>query len=86
MSTQLFLHSHYVGAGFNEKALSLLQDVLIYDPTKRKTAAQVLKHDYFDDLKKMPAPMRSNNRPIPQLEMDCWRVHSQEQEDDSDTD
>ncbi|KIH50045.1 hypothetical protein ANCDUO_19878, partial [Ancylostoma duodenale] len=42
----------YVGAGFDEKALSLMQEVLIYDPTKRKTAEQVLKHDYFNNLRK----------------------------------
>ncbi|EYB97468.1 hypothetical protein Y032_0140g2160 [Ancylostoma ceylanicum] len=43
----------YVGAGFDETALSLLQDVLVYDPTKRKTAEQVLKHDYFNNLRKV---------------------------------
>ncbi|VDM78097.1 unnamed protein product, partial [Strongylus vulgaris] len=68
----------FVGAGFNEKALALLQDVLVYDPAKRKTAAQVMRHDYFDDLRKIPAPIRSNNKPIPQLEMEKWRGKSLE--------
>ncbi|ETN76382.1 hypothetical protein NECAME_11713 [Necator americanus] len=62
----------FIGAGFDEKALSLLQNVLIYDPTKRKTAAEVLELDYFDTLKKIPVPMRSNNKPIPQLTMTKW--------------
>ncbi|KAL6741813.1 hypothetical protein Aduo_015029 [Ancylostoma duodenale] len=79
-------HLQYVGAGFDEKALSLMQEVLIYDPTKRKTAEQVLKHDYFNNLRKViPAPMRSNNKPIPQLAMERWHVRSREPDEDSDT-
>ncbi|KAK6755610.1 hypothetical protein RB195_014154 [Necator americanus] len=75
----------FIGAGFDEKALSLLQNVLIYDPTKRKTAAEVLELDYFDALKKIPVPMRSNNKPIPQLTMTKWHVRSQEAEEENDT-
>uniref|UniRef100_A0A183GEP5 Protein kinase domain-containing protein n=1 Tax=Heligmosomoides polygyrus TaxID=6339 RepID=A0A183GEP5_HELPZ len=43
----------YVGANFDKKALSLLQEILIYDPTKRKTAAEVLHHDYYDPLRQV---------------------------------
>ncbi|WKY08793.1 hypothetical protein Q1695_001742 [Nippostrongylus brasiliensis] len=46
----------YVGANFDPKALALLQGVLIYDPSKRRTAEQVLKHDYFEPLRQsLPA-------------------------------
>ncbi|VDL76566.1 unnamed protein product [Nippostrongylus brasiliensis] len=43
----------YVGANFDPKALALLQGVLIYDPSKRRTAEQVLKHDYFEPLRQV---------------------------------
>nr|CDJ90110.1 Serine threonine protein kinase-related domain containing protein [Haemonchus contortus] len=78
----------YVGADFDAIALSLLRDVLVYDPSKRKTAAEVLKHDYFEPLRQMPPPKRSNGNAIPPLAMDRWRVLSKEAdegEDDSPT-
>ncbi|WKY08792.1 hypothetical protein Q1695_001742 [Nippostrongylus brasiliensis] len=49
--SNLVLNHTYVGANFDPKALALLQGVLIYDPSKRRTAEQVLKHDYFEPLR-----------------------------------
>ncbi|VDM62723.1 unnamed protein product [Angiostrongylus costaricensis] len=43
----------YIGLGFSKKALSLLQAVLVYDPKKRKPAAELLQHDYFEELRKV---------------------------------
>ncbi|CAJ0590441.1 unnamed protein product [Cylicocyclus nassatus] len=53
----------YVGAGFDESALSVLQEVLV----------------------KMPPPIRSNNKPIPQLEMEQWHVRSHELDEDDES-
>uniref|UniRef100_A0A158P7Q9 Protein kinase domain-containing protein n=1 Tax=Angiostrongylus cantonensis TaxID=6313 RepID=A0A158P7Q9_ANGCA len=36
-----------------KKALSLLQAVLVYDPKKRKPAAELLQHDYFEEVRKV---------------------------------
>ncbi|KAE9417496.1 hypothetical protein Angca_006926, partial [Angiostrongylus cantonensis] len=41
----------YIGLGFSKKALSLLQAVLVYDPKKRKPAAELLQHDYFEEVR-----------------------------------
>ncbi|KAK5980421.1 Protein kinase domain-containing protein, partial [Trichostrongylus colubriformis] len=43
----------FVGADFDATALSLLQDVLVYDPSKRKTAGQAMKHAYFEPLRQV---------------------------------
>ena len=35
---------------FNKKFLDLLQKIFIYDPKKRITAREALKHPWFDEL------------------------------------
>ena len=35
---------------FNKKFLDLLQKIFIYDPKKRITARDALKHPWFDEL------------------------------------
>ncbi|KAK6057943.1 hypothetical protein COOONC_04499 [Cooperia oncophora] len=52
----------FVGADFDPTALSLLQDVLLYDPTKRKTASQVLKHAYFEPLRQHATTLEKKQR------------------------
>uniref|UniRef100_A0A0N4WDA4 Protein kinase domain-containing protein n=1 Tax=Haemonchus placei TaxID=6290 RepID=A0A0N4WDA4_HAEPC len=62
----------------HRKFMTSTNNVLVYDPTKRKTAAEVLKHEYFEPLRQMPPPKRSNGNAIPPLAMDRWRVLSKE--------
>jgi len=39
-------------------ALNLLDQMLIYDPSKRLSAKRALLHPYFDDLDKMALPAK----------------------------
>lgn len=40
--------------------VDLLQKTLVYDPTRRISAKEALKHPYFDDLDKSTLPARTN--------------------------
>merc|ERR1712029_260534 len=45
--------------------LDLLDKMLIYDPSKRISAKQALKHPYFDDLDKSDLPAKPGQFDIP---------------------
>ncbi|KJH49656.1 kinase domain protein [Dictyocaulus viviparus] len=75
----------YVGYGFDKKALLLLQDVLVYDPKKRKAATEILQHDYFKELLQQPPRIRFNNKPIPPLILEKPNDSKDSEDDGSET-
>jgi glycogen synthase kinase 3 beta len=50
-----------------EDLLSLLESIFVFNPTKRPTARQILRHKCFDDLFR-PGKTLPNGRPIPRLD------------------
>ena len=49
----------------DEAALSLLQQLLTYDPANRLTARAALDHSYFSDLNKESLPAKPGQFDIP---------------------
>ncbi|VIO94218.1 Uncharacterized protein BM_BM17519 [Brugia malayi] len=68
--------------------IQLLQAILVYEPHLRLKGNEVLGHSFFNDLRKIPAPIRSNGRVIPHLDYIIYqqstqKTHSEERDADS---
>ena len=57
--------ARYVARSCDEAGLSLLQQLLLYDPAKRLTATAALDHSYFNDLDKESLPAKPGQFDIP---------------------
>ena len=57
--------ARYVARSCDEAGLSLLQQLLLYDPASRLTATAALDHSYFNDLDKESLPAKPGQFDIP---------------------
>lgn len=69
----------------------LLQAILVYEPHLRLKGDEILGNSFFNDLREIPAPARSNGRVIPHLDYTIYQqstqnTHSDEAEADSSED
>ncbi|KAM3719252.1 putative serine/threonine-protein kinase [Dirofilaria immitis] len=48
--------------------IQLLEAILVYEPYLRLQGNEILGHSFFNDLRKIPTPVRSNGRAIPLLD------------------
>lgn len=76
----------------------LLSALLVYEPYQRLKGSAVLGHTFFNDLRQIPAPVRSNGRVIPLLDYAIYQQRTQKtgsekteaeppsEEDESDSD
>uniref|UniRef100_A0A1I7VWW8 Protein kinase domain-containing protein n=1 Tax=Loa loa TaxID=7209 RepID=A0A1I7VWW8_LOALO len=67
--------------------IQLLQAILVYEPHLRLKGNDVLRHSFFNDLRKIPLPVRSNGRVIPHLDYTIYQQSTQKtNSDETDTD
>lgn len=68
--------------GFNvpDDMLHLLQSILLYEPQLRCKGHDALAHPFFNDLRKLPKPLRSNGRAIPLLDYNVYQSNTQNSE------
>ncbi|CAG9536846.1 unnamed protein product [Cercopithifilaria johnstoni] len=57
--------------------IHLLQAILVYEPHLRLKGNDVLGHSFFNDLRKIPAPIRSNGQVIPHLDYTIYQENTQ---------
>uniref|UniRef100_A0A0R3RGB8 Protein kinase domain-containing protein n=1 Tax=Elaeophora elaphi TaxID=1147741 RepID=A0A0R3RGB8_9BILA len=60
----------------------LLQAILVYEPNQRLKGDDVLGHSFFNDLRKSPAPIRSNGHAIPRLDYTIYQQNTQKTHSD----
>uniref|UniRef100_A0A915PTJ8 Protein kinase domain-containing protein n=1 Tax=Setaria digitata TaxID=48799 RepID=A0A915PTJ8_9BILA len=57
--------------------IQLLQAILVYEPHLRLQGHGILGHSFFNDLRRIPAPVRSNGRLIPLLDYTIYQQSTQ---------
>lgn len=57
--------------------IQLLQTILVYEPYLRLKGNEVLGHPFFNDLRKIPAPVRSNGQVIPHMDYTIYQQNTQ---------